>query len=203
MAGQKNDILPEEERLLLQAIAAGDSQAFRVLVTIFWSRVYGNTLTLVKSPQTAEEITQDIFLKIWQQKEKLAEVQSFKHYIYVVGRNQIISQLRKKVAQKEEEPGDILEDRLVPDKQLQYKETYRFIMEGIAKLTPQQQLIFKMSRLDGMSYEEIGRKLGLSKNTVKGHMVLALNYLRIYVRDHAGITIICFLMMQPMLQNNF
>jgi len=203
LAGQKNDILPEEERLLLQAIAAGDSQAFRVLVTIFWSRVYGNTLTLVKSPQTAEEITQDIFLKIWQQKEKLAEVQSFKHYIYVVGRNQIISQLRKKVAQKEEEPGDILEDRLVPDKQLQYKETYRFIMEGIAKLTPQQQLIFKMSRLDGMSYEEIGRKLGLSKNTVKGHMVLALNYLRIYVRDHAGITIICFLMMQPMLQNNF
>src|SRR5882757_2029794 len=185
------------------AIAAGDSKSFRTLVDIFWSRVYGNTLTLVKSPQTAEEITQDIFLKIWQQKEKLAEVQSFKHYIYVVGRNQIISQLRKKVAQKEEEPGDILEDRLVPDKQLQYKETYRFIMEGIAKLTPQQQLIFKMSRLDGMSYEEIGRKLGLSKNTVKGHMVLALNYLRIYVRDHAGITIICFLMMQPMLQNNF
>jgi RNA polymerase sigma-70 factor (ECF subfamily) len=60
-----------------------------------------------------------------------------------------------------------------------------------------------MSRLEGMSYEAIGRELGLSKNTVKGHMVLALHYLRIYVRDHADITIICFLLLQPMLQNNF
>src|SRR5882757_8219504 len=162
------------------AIAAGDSKSFRTLVDIFWSRVYGNTLTLVKSPQTAEEITQDIFLKIWQQKERLAEVQSFKHYIYVVGRNQVISQLRKKIAGKLEEPADVLEDRLKPDEQLEYKETYRLIMEGIERLTPQQQLVFKMSRLEGLSYEQIGRRTGLSKNTVKGHMVLALNFLRIY-----------------------
>lgn len=182
------------------AVAAGDSKSFRTLVDIFWSRVYGNTLTLVKSPQIAEEITQDIFLKIWQQKERLSEVQSFKHYIYVVGRNQVISQLRKKIAGKLEEPADVLEDRLKPDAQLEYKETYQLIMEGIARLTPQQQLVFKMSRLEGLSYEEIGRRTGLSKNTVKGHMVLALNILRIYFRDHGDITILCFLSLQSLLQ---
>lgn len=200
MTDPKRNILPEEERQLLRSVAAGDDRAFRMLVDIFWSRVYGNALTIVKSPQTAEEITQDIFLKIWQQKEKLSEVQSFKHYIYVVGRNQVISQLRKKMAGQLEEPGDILEGRLMPDEQLQYKETYRLVLEGIGKLTPQQQLVFKMSRLEGLSYEEIGGRLGLSKNTVKGHMVLALNFLRIYFRDHADITITCFLLLQPILQ---
>jgi RNA polymerase sigma-70 factor (family 1) len=200
LSGQERNILPEEERLLLNSVAAGDHRAFRMLVDIFWSRVYGNALTIVKSPQAAEEITQDIFLKIWQQKEKLYEVQSFKHYIYVVGRNQVISQLRKKMAGKLEEPGDILEECLMPDEQLQYKETYRLALEGIGKLTPQQQLVFKMSRLEGLSYAEIGSRLGLSKNTVKGHMVLALNFLRIYFRDHANITIAFFLLLQPILQ---
>ena len=200
MTGQHRDIPLEEERQLMLAVAAGDSKSFRTLVDIFWSRVYGNTLTLVKSPQIAEEITQDIFLKIWQQKERLSEVQSFKHYIYVVGRNQVISQLRKKIAGKLEEPADVLEDRLKPDAQLEYKETYQLIMEGIARLTPQQQLVFKMSRLEGLSYEEIGRRTGLSKNTVKGHMVLALNILRIYFRDHGDITILCFLSLQSLLQ---
>jgi RNA polymerase sigma-70 factor (family 1) len=200
LTAQKSNILPEEERQLLHSVAAGDNRAFRMLVDIFWSKVYGNVLTIVKSPQTAEEITQDIFLKIWQQKEKLYEVQSFKHYIYVVGRNQVISQLRKKMAGKLAEPSDILEERLTPDEQLQYKETYRLVLEGIAKLTPQQQLVFKMSRLEGMSYEEIGGRLGLSKNTVKGHMVLALNFLRMYFRDHANFTITCFLLLQSILQ---
>lgn len=199
VVGPKPDIFPEEERQLLHAIAAGDSRAFRQLVHIFWSAVYGNTLTIVKSPQTAEEITQDIFLKIWQQKEKLTEVESFRHYIYVVGRNQVISQLRRKIAGQLVEPGDILDDHLLPSGQLEYKETYQLVMEGIARLSPQQQLVFKMSRLEGLSYEQIGHALGITRNTVKAHMVLALNALRIYVRDHGEMLIISFLWLHPTL----
>jgi len=86
LTGQQRDIPLEEERQLMLAIAAGDSKSFRTLVDIFWSRGLRQYPHPGQIPQTAEEITQDIFLKIWQQKERLAEVQSFKHYIYVVGR---------------------------------------------------------------------------------------------------------------------
>jgi RNA polymerase sigma-70 factor (ECF subfamily) len=123
------------------------------------------------------------------QRERLKEVQSFAEYIYVVGRNQVISAMRKKVAKICEEPDDVLEADLVPDKQMQYKETYELIMEGMERLTPQQQLIFKMSRFEGLSYMDIAARLNLSKNTVKGHMVLALNFMRTFIREHLGHTL--------------
>lgn len=186
----KSQIMPLEDLQLLHSVAEGDSRAFRTLVDVHWRRVYGNTLALVKSPQVAQEITQDIFLKIWIHRERLKDVNSFAEYIYVVGRNHVVSALRKKIAKICEEPEDIIEDQLVPDKQMQYKETYQLIMEGMEQLTPQQQLIFKMSRLEGLSYMDIAAKLNLSKNTVKGHMVLALNFLRTFIRNKLGHTLI-------------
>jgi len=186
------DILPHDDGPLLRSIAAGDQQAFRSLVNNHWRRVYGNTLALIKSPEKAQEITQDIFLKVWLMRERLTEVQSFREYIYVVGRNQVLSELRKKLMATSAAPEDILEETLVPDKQMQFKETYGLIMLGISQLTPQQQLIFKMSRLDGLSHVDIAQRLGLSKNTVKGHIVLALNFLRTFIRDQLGPTLIGF-----------
>lgn len=194
--------MPHEERQLLNSVGEGDASAFRTLVDLHWRRVYGNSLTLVKSPQIAQEITQDIFLNIWMHRERLKEVHSFTEYIYVVGRNQVISALRKKVAKICEEPKDLLEDQLVPDKQMQYKETYKLVMEGMARLTPQQQLIFKMSRLEGLSYMDIATRLNLSKNTVKGHMVLALNFLRTFIRDQLGHTLV-YLPVLHFLSGNF
>ena len=182
-----------DERQLLAAIAAGDEKAFRIMVEAYWSRVYYNTLTLVKSPATAQDLTQDIFLKIWLQRDKLSEVESFKSYIYVVGRNQVINALRKKIV--ETAAADTLalrEDLLMPDLQLEGKDAYRVLMEGVERLTPQQKLIFKMSRIEGLSHEDIARKLGLSKNTVKVHMVIALNFLRGWLRDLGYLSLLLF-----------
>ena len=182
-----------DERQLLAAIAAGDEKAFRIMVEAYWSRVYYNTLTLVKSPATAQDVTQDIFLKIWLQRDKLSEVESFKSYIYVVGRNQVINALRKKIV--ETAAADTLalrEDLLMPDLQLEGKDAYRMLMEGVERLTPQQKLIFKMSRIEGLSHEDIARKLGLSKNTVKVHMVIALNFLRGWLRDLGYLSLLLF-----------
>jgi RNA polymerase sigma-70 factor (ECF subfamily) len=172
------------ERQILAAVAAGDEKAFRVLVEAYWSRVYFNTLTLVKSPAVAQDLTQDIFLKIWLQRERLSEVENFKNYIYVVGRHQVIAALRKKIVETAwDEMAAHREDMLSPGLQLEGKDAYKMLMEGVERLTPQQMLIFKMSRIEGLSHEQIAQKLGLSRNTVKVHMVIALNFLRGWLRD--------------------
>jgi len=178
----QNDI--EGERQILEAVAAGDEKAFRTLVEGYWSRVYFNTLTLVKSTAVAQDLTQDIFLKIWLQREKLREVQNFSNYIYVVGRNQVIAALRKKIIDTAAaDTAALREDLLSPDLRLEGKDAYKMLMEGVERLTPQQKLVFRLSRLEGLSHEEIAQQLGLSKNTVKVHMVIALNFLRGWLRD--------------------
>lgn len=174
--------LHNDEPGLLNLVARGDAPAFRSLVDLYWGRVYGNTLALTKSPQVAEELTQDIFLKIWNQREGLAEVENFGVYIYVIGRNQVISALRKKITDTSADfPEHMAEDIQLPDHQLEMKETYERIMEGIEQLPPVRRQVFKMSRLEGLSYEEIAAALGISKNTVKEHIVNGLNFLRGYV----------------------
>lgn len=173
-----------DERQLLAAVAAGDEQAFRVLVDAYWRRVYFNTLALVKSNAVAQELTQDIFLKIWMQRDKLMEINSLKGYIYVVGRNQVIAALRKKIKETVTiDKETALEDLHVPDLQLEGKEAYRILLEGMEQLTPRQRAIFTMSRIEGLSHEEIARRLELSRNTVKVHMVLALNFLRTWLAE--------------------
>jgi len=183
-----------DERQVLAAVAAGDEKAFRVLVEAYWSRVYYNTLTLVKTPAVAQDLTQDIFLKIWLQRNRLPEVESFKKYVYVVGRNQVIAALRKKILETADADVTALrEDLQAPDLRLEGKDAYKMLMEGVERLTPQQKLIFKLSRLDGLSHEQIAQKLGLSKNTVKVHMVIALNFLRGWLRDLGYLSLLFFL----------
>jgi RNA polymerase sigma-70 factor (ECF subfamily) len=176
-----------EERQLLAAVAAGNEKAFRTLVEKYWSPVYFNTLALVKSAAVAQELTQDILLKIWLQRDKLETVENFRTYIYVVGRNQVIAALRKKITETASIDAEtIREDIQVPDLQLEGKDAYKVLLEGIEHLTPQQRLIFSMSRMEGLSHEQIARQLNLSKNTVKVHMVNALNFLRTWLYNRLG-----------------
>lgn len=187
MAGKRQYERLNDESNLLKAVARGDQYAFRLLVEAYWKRVFGNTLALVKSTAIAQELTQDIFMKIWTHREKLAAVDSFVHYIYVVGRNQVISAMRRKVSETiSMDDEDLVDNLLLPDLQFELKETSNLIWEGVEQLTSQQKLIFKMSRLEGLSHEDIAAELNLSKNTVKVHIVAALNALRVYVKEHVG-----------------
>ncbi len=172
----------ETELLLL--ISRDNQAAFTALVRSYWNKIYTQALTYLKSSEQAQEITQDVFLKIWSLREKLGEVQSFSDFIFIISRNEIISALRKKNTQSAELSEHLEEILLQPDKQLHYKESYNKILELIDQLPPTRKKVFILSRLEGRSYEEIGTELGISRNGVKDHIVKALNYLRTHFSPH-------------------
>ena len=180
-----------DEKDLLARVANGDQEAFARLVDAYRNKVFSHALTFTKSIPEAEELTQDIFLKVWNNRHRLPEIGQFKNYLFILGRNQLVSAIRKKVMDTSAaQSDDIPDDILLPDRQYELKETYRSIMEGIERLTPQQKAVFTLSRLEQLSYEEIGERLGISKRTVKFHLVLALNFLREFLRypgDYAGV----------------
>lgn len=183
------------EKELLIGVAAGNEEAFSRLVNLYRNKVFSHALTFVKSYEEAEEITQDIFVKVWVNRHRLPEVNDFKNYLFILGRNHLVSAIRKKVmdttANDDEEdlPGTLL----LPDHQVEYKETYRHLINGLEQLPPQQKAVFTLSRMENLSHAEIAERLGISKRTVKFHLVQALNFLREYLRYPGLLTLLWLL----------
>lgn len=144
----------------------------------------------------AEEITQDIFVKVWVNRHRLPAVDDFKSYLFILGRNHLVSAIRKKVMSTTANDDDDIPGYLLqPDRQVEFKETYRNLINAIDRLPPQQKAVFTLSRMEQLSHAEIGDRLGISKRTVKFHLVQALNFLRAFLRypgDYAGIFLFFF-----------
>jgi RNA polymerase sigma-70 factor (ECF subfamily) len=177
------------DSVLLQNVANGDEQAFRQLFEQYADGVYGVAFAYVKSPELAEELVQDIFLKIWLKKEKLPEITGFTDYLFIVARNHILNMLRKKIPQKDfkEHLTAYFADAVItPEQQLLLKESSQLIRSAIGQLPPQQQAVYRLSRQGGLSLEEIAGELQLSRNTVRNHLSRALQHLRHYLAEHAG-----------------
>lgn len=169
----------QSEKELLLRTAGGDEQAFTLLVDLYWNKVYSHALAYTKKQVAAQEITQDIFLNIWHKRLRLPEVTNFSNYLFIAGKHQIISFMRQNLEETQcLEDAFFQETTLQPDLQLNYKEAYESLLTAIEKLPPARRQVFKMSRLEGLSYEEISQKLNISRNTIKEHIVKSLNFLR-------------------------
>lgn len=169
----------------LTRIIEDDEEAFAMLLRHFWNKVYTQALTYLKSTVNAQELTQDVFVKVWTNRDKLAEVYNFSGYLFTITRNEIYSLLRKKEPRVTEHNEILEEQSWIPDKQLQYKQSYASILKAIELLPPARRNIFKMSRVEGMTYEEIAGQMNISRNGVKDHIVKALLFLRNYIRFHS------------------
>lgn len=179
-----------DEPTLLLKTANGDESAFKRLFESHWDNIYGVALAFTKSTVIAEEMVQDVFIKVWTKRQNLSEVKKFNDYLFIIARNHIFTTLRKKIY---EEPfSDHLKNYFkeasnLPDQQLLYRETEHLIQEAINHLPPQQQLIYCLSRKDGLNQDEIAQKLNISKNTVKSHMSKALQFIRNYLQTHTEV----------------
>jgi RNA polymerase sigma-70 factor (family 1) len=167
-------------------VAQGDQAAFARLLRKHANNLYAQALAYTKSTHAARDIVQDVFLKIWDGRAKLGRIESFENYLYIMTRNRIISVMRKKLLEPVtdslqefiEETGPSAEQRL------SLKQAEELLEKGIELLPPQRRAVFVLSRREGLSYAEIGERLGISPSTVKGHIIQALNFLREHFRRH-------------------
>lgn len=175
---------------LLAEVSNGSQVAFNKLVKLYWNKVYSHSLAYSKSTFKAQEITQDIFLRVWQKKETLTQIQDFDNYLFILSRNHIISAMRKKLLETSidnEYVEGLLEDILLPDQQLQLKQTYETVIHGIDEMPPTRKKVFILSRFEGKTYNEIAGLMHISKNTVKEHITSGLSFLRKYVQSHSNL----------------
>jgi RNA polymerase sigma-70 factor (family 1) len=173
---------------LLRRVANDDHDAFRQLFDLYAGRLHAAVYNYTKSRFIAEELVQEVFIKCWNHRVHLKEVLDPTAYLYRMIFNQINTYLKRTA-----------NERRILDKarlwmtsgqdatlqQLEANEMVRIITAAVERLPAQKKIIYRLSREQGLNYQEIADQLRLSPNTVKNHLVEAMRLLRSYLKDHA------------------
>lgn len=179
------------EQLLVSELKNGNEKAFRKLYDFYHQDIYGYSISFLKSKELAEENVQDVFLKIWMNRENLNIEQSFKSFLFTIARNQAFNLLNKAandVLLKEEVFYTSEKSHSEGDFTIREEDCKKLKKQAIKQLPPKRKLIFKMSRKQGKTYEEISQELGISIHTVKNQMGKALESMRLFFQAHDGFT---------------
>ncbi len=179
------------EFLLLQQLAEGDRKAFRALYDLHRDKLFFYTLRLTESKQVAEDVLQEVFIKVWQQRENLKEIRSFDAWLFTLAKNQVINGFKRASLERTIIAGmkDAATESSDPVTQsINYRETNRFLQEAINQLPPQQKKIYHLRQEQGMKTREIAHQLNISPLTVKKHVAQAVRSIRLLLEKQTGLT---------------
>ncbi len=161
------------EKELLQSIAEGNEIAFASLFHMWYPRLMAYIFKVAKSQQVSEEIVQDIFTKVWENRADLHTINNFQSYLFVMARNHALNELQR-IAVYWKIQRRFAELQPVEDSIPINEESVENIMENVLnQLTPRQREIWLLNRRHCYTYNEISARLGISRETVKTHLQAA------------------------------
>jgi len=180
---------------LLRQISHGDRDAFRAFYTHYYPYIQRYIILFEPSGESLDELTQDVFVRIWEKREHLGKVDSLKSYLFLVTRNVVFNYLRSlKVQQKVRELDGVPEPAINElENQLLFKQYYRIAQEAMEKLPPGRRKVLRMSIDDGLSLDEIAMELNISRAGVKKQLYAATAFVRQYLHEHGEITVLLFI----------
>jgi RNA polymerase sigma-70 factor (family 1) len=170
----------------LQAqIATGSQQAFASLFRLFYSRLHSFSMQYVHVKEVAEEITNDIFIKLWSRREEILQINTLSTYLFVAVKNHSLNYLKQyshyHVAIEDTEGFTGLINRNDPEQELEWKEINFQLNQAIDNLPDQCRTVFKLIKEDGFRYKEVAEILGLSPRTVETQLFRAIKKLQLVV----------------------
>lgn len=175
---------------LLPLLKTGNEEAFTVLFERYRTRLYYYLLRHTKSPEIAEEIVTDIFMKLWEGRELAEQISEPAAFFHKVGYYKAMDFLRATARSKQLQQVYLRrasqESQMAPDELLIDRETKELLLQAINQLPPQRRRIYKLSREQGMSHERIAGALNLSKSTVNNSIVAATRSISGYLQKYAG-----------------
>ena len=175
--------LPEHKELFHQ-VSRGDENAFATLFHHYSRQLYPFVLKKVKSEIMAEEIVQEVFLKLWLNRQKMEGMENPEGYLYRMTANLVLDHFSLMAHEQSiRKYAGINPDQAIDtttEEGLRFKEARNWLKMAIKQLPPQRKVIYEL-RQQGYSYEEIGSHLKLSVNTVKNQLISANRFIRDYL----------------------
>jgi RNA polymerase sigma-70 factor (family 1) len=177
------------EKILLSQVSKSDEAAFRQLYEQYKDKVYYASLKILKTQAGAEDVLQDIFMKIWEQKENLPAIENFNAYLNTMLRNHLFNQLRKLTHEKQVIKKIAISQTDSANETLHTVLDHEFQHElevALQHLPPQQKKVFTLSRIEGLKHDEIAAALHISKETVKKHIMKAADSVKSCLESPQG-----------------
>ena len=187
------------EHELVSRLKAGDELAFELIFHRTKGKLKGFLKKALPYDEDAENVMQEIYLKLWLNRKSVKTEKKFETYLYAITRNMVIDILRKRLQRNNylEELYSQLngreENSLDTLATVEYSELENKIFDLIEQLPERRQLIFRLNRLEGNTYKQIAEKLGVSENTVDTQMRQALAFLKTELKHILTIMLLFYL----------
>lgn len=185
-----------EDSALLSLLAQNSEYAFQLIFDRYRNTIYKVAMMYVKSPAVAEEILQDVFLKLWFQRAHLTGILSLQSWLFILTKNLTLNCV-KKIAHESTARARWTQQNAISENtadhkilSLQYQQLFR---EAVSHLPAQQQQVFLLAKDEGLSYDAISRQLSISPLTVKTHMARALASIRTFLKKHGDLSVLLIL----------
>jgi len=169
----------------IQRLIADDESAFTAVYELYSEKVYRLAFRFLKDREQSEEIVQEAFINLWLSRKKLDPDGNMWLYLYVISKRLSLNALRqvgKSSVLIEKLLRQISELQNTTEEEVLAHDLEHYAEKIIEKLPRQQQIVFKLSRVEGLSHKEIAEQLHISPNTVKNHMVEALKTLKTHLK---------------------
>ena len=170
----------EEELILFDTIKGDDRKALETLFRRYYSPLCNFALHIVKKEEVAEEVVADIFFVLWRDRHRLDISSSLKAYLFKAVRNHAlrISKIKEPFFEKIEDVQGRMKNNHTPEALYLYNELDLAYRSAYERLPARCKLIFKLHKIDGLKYHEVGEVLNISIKTVENQMLKALKIIR-------------------------
>lgn len=178
---------------VLTQLADGKSAAIEELYDYYYPRLYNFSRTFLKLQEGIDDILQEVFIKIWQNRKNISSSATFNSYVFVVTRNLLLNELRSRL--NNEKVKDRIGKLAVAVEysfleQSEYHDLKEKIDRAIGELPIRQKEIFILSRMDGLSHKEISEKLTITSKTVEYHIARSIVFLKEKLKNFDLVTIL-------------
>lgn len=181
-----------DDKILVGRLVHGDAAAFTALYEKYSLKLYANIFRLVKCEDSAKELLQELFLKIWELRAGIDPEKSFRSFLYKVAGNLVYDHFRKVSRDKRlsdrllysmEEEYSHLEETVI------YNESLALINSAISQLPEMRRRVYVLGKIEGKTYEEISVQLGISPSTISDHIVKANRFIKTYLNSRTDVAL--------------
>lgn len=197
------DLTMEKDRVLttsntediIRRLKKDDKSAVDELFSYYYPRLYHFSKSILKIETGIDDILQEVFVKIWLNRNKISNIETFNAYIFTITKNEVLNLIRSNLRDqtfKEEFFLRSVAEEYQTQNQVEFDEIKSGIDRIVASLPEKRQQVFVLSRTEGLSNKEIAQQLNISEKTVEDHITHAIKHIKTSIKDMGVISFLYF-----------